>query len=247
MGERLEGGNMNAVERENDTVLRVAGPWTSSVHALLAHLGTADIHGIPRPLGVEAGTGGERERLSFVEGVVPQYPLPAWVWHDDVLTSGARLLRRIHDASASFPSDSRTWQQPSREPAEVICHNDFAPHNLVFDTDHALVGVIDWDMCSPGPRIRDLANFATRVVPLAAEPPADAPSGVDVRPRIQRLISAYGSDTSIEELLAHAAEVLRELAGYSRDAAERLGKAELREHAAMYERDAAAVEHEMAR
>ncbi|BAU31624.1 aminoglycoside phosphotransferase family protein [Microcella alkaliphila] len=242
MGERLEGGNMNAVERENDTVLRVAGPWTSSVHALLAHLHAADIHGIPRPLGIEARSGGERERLSFIEGIVPQYPLPAWVWDEDVLTSGARLLRRIHDASASFPSDSRTWQQPSREPAEVICHNDFAPHNLVFDTDHALVGVIDWDMCSPGPRIRDLAYFATRTVPLTAEPPADAPQGNDVRPRIQTIIDSYGCDAEVNDVLAYAADGLRELALYSHEAAERLARPELREHAAMYQRDAAAIE-----
>lgn len=230
---------MNAVERDAETVMRNAGPWTSTVHALLDHLAARRIHGIPRPLGIE----GERERLSFLPGEVPRHPLPDWVWHPDVLRAGAELLRRIHDASVTFPRDDRSWQQPSREPAEVICHNDFAPHNLVFDTEHNLIGVIDWDMCSPGPRIHDLAYFATRTVPLTAELPEGAPDGGDARPRIQNIIDAYGSDATVDELLANAAIGLRDLAAFSRDAAERLGTAELHEHAAMYERDAAAIEH----
>jgi hypothetical protein len=34
----LEGGNMNRVEREGDTVTRDAGPWTPTVHRWLRHL-----------------------------------------------------------------------------------------------------------------------------------------------------------------------------------------------------------------
>ena len=43
-------------------------------------------------------------------------------------------------------------------------------------------------------------------------------------------------------MLAYAADGLRELALYSHEAAERLARPELREHAAMYQRDAAAIE-----
>ncbi|HET8956890.1 MAG TPA: phosphotransferase [Microcella sp.] len=242
MGERLEGGNMNAVEREGDTVLRNAGPWTPTVHALLTHLRAAGIDGVPQPLGIDTSANPPREQLTYIDGHVPLHPLPEWVWHDNVLSDGASWLRRMHNASATFPRDGQTWQQPVREPAEVICHNDFAPHNLGFDADHRLIGVIDWDMCSPGPRIRDLAYFATRAVPLTAEPPAGAPSGDQVRPRIQRIIDAYGSDASADEVLKQAVAGLRELAAYSRKAADRLHKPELREHAALYDRDAAAIE-----
>lgn len=234
---------MNAVERDGETVMRNAGPWTSTVHALLDHLATRGIYGIPRPLSIE----GERERLSFLPGEVPRYPLPDWVWHSDVLRAGAELLRRIHEASTTFPRDDQSWQQPSREPAEVICHNDFAPHNLVFDSQHNLIGVIDWDMCSPGPRIRDLAYFATRTVPLTAELPAGAPAGDEVRRRIKHILDAYGSDASTDDVLIHAAAGLHELAAYSRDAADRLSKPELREHATLYDRDAAAIERGIVR
>lgn len=240
MVERLGGGNMNAVLRDGDTVLRQSGPWSPSVHALLDHLRAAGVHVVPQPLGIDLES--RRERLGYLAGHVPVYPLPSWIWSESVLTSGARLLRAVHDASASFSTAGRSWQQAAREPAEVVCHNDFAPHNLVFDDRHAIVGVIDWDMCSPGPRLHDLAVFATRAVPLTADPPADAPQGAGVRRRIQTILEAYGSDASVEELLAQAVSGLRFLADYSREAAIRLGKPELTQHAAQYERDARALE-----
>lgn len=52
------------------------------------------------------------------------------------------------------------WQSPTREPAKVVCHNDFAPYNTDF-RDRRLTGVIDWDMASPDPRVRDLSYLAT--------------------------------------------------------------------------------------
>ncbi|WP_113717935.1 phosphotransferase [Arthrobacter dokdonensis] len=69
-----------------------------------------------------------------------------------VVRDGARKLRRLHDASIGFGLDGAVWQSPAKVPAEVICHNDFAPHNLAFD-DGMPVGAIDFDMCSPGPRL----------------------------------------------------------------------------------------------
>lgn len=229
---------MNTVERDGDTVVRQAGPWTPSVHALLHHLNTAGISAVPRPLGHDE----ESERLTFLDGNVPQYPLPDWVWGDSVLASGARLLRSLHDASASFDTAGRTWQQAAREPVEVICHNDFAPHNLVFDTEHQIIGVIDWDMCSPGPRLHDLAVFATRVVPLTLDLPVGGPTAAELRARVRTVLDAYGSDASIAQLLARAAAALRFLSAYSRDAAVRLAKPELAHHAEQYDRDAAAIE-----
>jgi hypothetical protein len=50
---RLDGGNADGAVRVGDTVRRAAGPWTSAVHALLAHLAGQGFVGSPRPLGVD--------------------------------------------------------------------------------------------------------------------------------------------------------------------------------------------------
>lgn len=229
----LLGGNMNAVERRGDTVLRDAGPWTPTVHRYLRYLETAGIDWTPRPLGID----GDRERLSFIEGDVPVYPLPAWVWDDAVLEQGAERLRELHDASIGFGLDGAIWQAPAKVPAEVVCHNDFAPHNLAFD-DGIFVGAIDFDMCSPGPRLWDIAYFATRVVPLTAEIPDGAPDMDDARRRVELLLRSYGSAATWHDVLRVASIRLHDLAEMSIDKADELGKPHLRDEAAEYTRDA---------
>jgi Ser/Thr protein kinase RdoA (MazF antagonist) len=81
-----------------------------------------------------------------------------------------RLLfehRRPHLVEVAAQSeDSRRVQ--------VVCHNDFSPHNLVF-RDGRIVAAIDFDFCSTGPRLWDIAYFATRIAPLTATPPHNAP------------------------------------------------------------------------
>jgi hypothetical protein len=230
----LPGGNMNRVERSGDTVLRDAGPWTPTVHRWLRHLALAGVAGIPQPLGLEGG----RERLSFLHGDVPVYPLPDWIWADDVLVQAGRRLRELHDASVGFALDGAVWQSPTRTPVEVVCHNDFAPHNLVF-ADGRLTGVIDMDMCSPGPRIWDVAYLATRAVPLTAATPEGAPGVDDARRRVELLLHAYGSDATWHDVLRVAVLRLHALADVSVAKADELGKPHLRDDAALYRGDAA--------
>jgi hypothetical protein len=79
------------------------------------------------------------EMLGFIHGDVPAYPMPDWVWGDQTLVSSARLLRRLHDATVGC-DPSGPWRSPVHEPAEVICHNDFAPYSCVFEDGRA-VGV----------------------------------------------------------------------------------------------------------
>ena len=160
--EPLSGGNMGSVVRVGDTVIRESGQWTPAVHRLLSHLNAAGVCGIPKPLGI---TEDRREVLSFVEGMVPTYPMPGWAWAETALESSARLLRQVHDATAGLDLDG-PWRSPARQPVEVICHNDFALYNLVFDGE-GVVGVIDWDFASPGPRLWDIAYLAYRNVPLS--------------------------------------------------------------------------------
>jgi Ser/Thr protein kinase RdoA (MazF antagonist) len=230
----MTGGNMNAVERSGDTVLRQAGPWTPTVHRYLDYLRMAGVTWAPRPLGIE----GERERLSFIDGDVPVYPLPDWVWQESILTDGAKRLRQLHDASVGFALDGAVWQSRAKIPNEVICHNDFAPHNLAF-TDGAFFGAIDFDMCSPGPRLWDIAYFATRAVPLTGETPAGAPAMDQARHRVDLILAAYGSDATWSDVIRVAVIRLYDLAEMSRQKAVELDKPFLFDEADFYERDAA--------
>lgn len=229
----MPGGNMNVVERSGDTVLRQAGPWTTTVHRYLDYLRMAGVTWAPRPIAIE----GERERLSFIAGDVPVYPLPDWVWQETVLTDGARRLRRLHDASIGFPLDDAVWQSRTKVPSEVICHNDFAPHNLAF-VGGDLVGAIDFDMCSPGPRLWDIAYFATRAVPLTGETPANAPGMEQARHRVALILDAYGSDATWDDVIRVAVIRLHDLAEISRQKAVELAKPHLADEADFYERDA---------
>lgn len=229
----LPGGNMNAVERRGDTVLRNAGPWTPTVRRYLHYLRTAGIGWAPRPLGIE----GTREGLSFVEGDVPLYPLPVWVWDDAVLAQAAARLRELHDASIGFALDGAIWQSPAKVPAEVICHNDFAPHNLAF-IDGVFAGAIDFDMCSPGPRLWDIAYLATRIVPLTEHTPDGAPGMLDARRRVELLLRSYGSDATWHDVVRVAIIRLHDLADMSISKARELGRPHLVQDAQEYASDA---------
>ncbi|GAA2750255.1 phosphotransferase [Amnibacterium kyonggiense] len=229
--ESLLGGNSNAPVRIGDHVHRVGGPWTPTVHAYLRHLRSRGVDLVPEPFGFDDEG---REVLAFLPGSVPAYPLPEAVWTDAFLVRAAAVLRRLHDASADFDTAGAVWQQPTREPAQVISVNDFAPYNLVVDGDR-IIGVIDLDQASPGPRVRDLAHLAYRLVPLTA------PENVDGRStppeergrRLRLLADAYG-DVAPAAILVAVGPLLDDVAEH----ADRAGRPD---HGALYRRDAEAL------
>lgn len=239
----LTGGNMGPVSRHGDRVLRSSGPWTPAVHRLLDHCRAAGVTEVPRPFGIDERG---REVVEFLPGTVPAYPMPAWVWEPRALVSSAALLRRFHDASASADR-SGPWRSAPREPAEVVCHNDVAPYNLVFREGQA-AGLIDLDFASPGPRIWDLAYLAYRVVPLSTDR-ADGFTDAERLERLTLLLEAYTEQSlpegtqaiTVTSTLATVIERLRALAAFSRQQAIELANRELAEHAELYDRDAAYV------
>jgi hypothetical protein len=232
--EPLPGGNTNAAVRRGDAVHRTAGPWSPTIHALLRHAADRGIDWAPTPLGFdEAG----REVLTFLPGAVPTYPMPPGVWSTALRLQAGQLLRAFHDATTDFPLAGALWQQPVREPAEVVCHNDFAPYNFVVDEDR-ITGVIDFDMASPGPRAWDLAYLAYRLVPLAAPGDPEVPDlGPDERrSRLGDLAAAYdGPDP--DRILELVPPRLAALAAYSDERAAVVPA--LAAHARKYRRDAA--------
>lgn len=230
--EPLAGGNMSGVVRVGATVHRAAGPWSPTIHRLLRHLGA----GVPQPIGFD---GQGREVLTFLAGTVPQDPMPAWVWEDRVLLAAGRRLAALHAATVHFGTVDAVWRSPVREPREVVCHNDFAPYNLVFDERHELVGVIDWDMASPGPRVWDLAYLAYRLVPLSAPSNPDLlrSGSAERRRRLELLCAAYGHGVTPAAVARTAVDRLHDLADLT---AARLaaGAHHLAGHADLYRTDA---------
>lgn len=214
----LTGGNMSTVVRRGDVVHRSAGPWTPTIHRLLNHLGRHEIAWLPRPVGVDEHG---REVLTYLPGTVPSYPMPPWVWTERVLADAAERLAQFHQASASFDVTGAVWQIPAREPVEVICLNDVAPYNMVFDQAHQLAGLIDIDTASPGPRVWDLAYLAYRLVPLteAADTGAGALSMATRRHRLRQLCRSYAGagdrvDIGARDVLRTAVDRLEDLAAF---------------------------------
>lgn len=233
--EVLAGGNMEPVVRVGDTVRRTTGPWTPAVHGLLRLYEAAEIVETPRALGIDAQG---REALTFIPGEVMTTQPPETLWSRELLRAAGLLLRRLHDASEPLVSAELTWRQPAREPAEVICHNDFAPYNLIVDGDR-LVGVIDFDMASPGSRLWDIAYLAYRLAPYAEDAEGfDADRHGTRAERLADLMSAYGMDYTPDDVRQTAARRLDALAEFTKDRADETGTSDLACHAAMYRRDA---------
>lgn len=164
----LRGGNVSTVVRVGETVRRNAGPWTPTVHALLRHLERAGFTGSPRVLGMDERG---REVLSFVAGECGEYPLAAHWVTDEALVTVATMLRMFHDAQAGFrPPHGAVWRSfgPPPPDAEVICHHDAAPHNVIWRPDGTLA-MIDFDLASPGSRIYDVAYAAWTWVPIFSD------------------------------------------------------------------------------
>jgi len=233
--EVLGGGNMEPVTRVHDTVRRVSGPWTTVVHHLLRCYESAGIVETPRASGVD---GQGREILTFIGGDVLATLPPETLWRTSVLRAAAGLLRRLHDASSPLTTLEATWRSDRHPPVEVICHNDFAPYNLIVRDDR-LVGVIDFDMASPGSRLWDVAYLAYRLVPWAEDAPCFDGARFGTRDqRLRMLVEAYGGDYLHHDVRQTAAQRLDELAAFTARRAAQTGRSDFLDHAAMYRRDA---------
>jgi hypothetical protein len=213
----LVGGNVNgAVVRVDDTVRRITHASSPAIHGLLQHLEAVGFQGSPRFLGLDEQG---REMLTFLPGETGFLP---YLWQGDApLLAAAHLLRTYHDATHGYtppPGASFAFSYPDPARHEVLCHNDFAPYNLICDPQRRVpYAIIDFDMAGPGPRLRDIAYAAYWLVPLAFGNPdfhalalADLPTG---SPRLHLLCNTYGLAANAD-LLDMIDEVLQFLAGW---------------------------------
>lgn len=196
--EELLRGGVNAVRRVGSTVVRPVGRHTPTVHRLLRHLRDRGFDHAPEALSLDMADG--TETLSFLPGEVTNYPLQDSFKTDLVLVAAAEMLRDYHDATSDFafkPDDS--WFISPREPAEVVCHGDFAPYNCVIGPNGTL-GVFDFDTAHPAPRLWDVGYAAYRWVPLTD---TGGPADLDEQRRRLRLFcDAYGAADRLAVLAA---------------------------------------------
>lgn len=138
---------------------------------------------------------GNYERLTFLAGDTYEDVRSGPVATQSALVSAAQLLRQLHDCSVDFLQrhtvDDDQWLLPAQQPAEVICHGDFAPYNVVLKGAQ-VVGVFDFDAAHPGPRLWDLAYSVYCWAPLNSLPNG---SVADLEKSVKRacqFLDAYG-------------------------------------------------------
>ena len=188
----LTGGGVNEVVRIGVTVRRPTGRWSPLVHGLLRHLREQGFAAAPA---FHEVTADGFEILDFIPGEVSNYPPTPAAASPEALATAARLLRRYHDSTVGYaPGVVDGWMLEPREPVEVICHGDYAPHNCVLDGNR-VIGIIDFDTAHPGPRLWDIAYAVYRWAPTTA-PGNDSGFGTPLEQalRARQFCDHYGLD-----------------------------------------------------
>jgi hypothetical protein len=169
--EPLEGGRVTpGVVRVGDTVRRPPRENSDFVRRLLTEL---RFDGAPEWLGTDDEG---REVFSYLEGEVP--PELDASYGDETLAAAAGLIRRYHDATAGSPLAGG---------AEVVCHGDLSPCNVVF-RDGRPAAIIDFDSAAPGARLDDVGYAIFLWLNLGT----DGPPPAEQRRRIELFCRAYG-------------------------------------------------------
>lgn len=180
------------VSMDQAIVTRPASTATATVHSLLRHLRDAGLTCVPDPIDVVDGV----ERLTYLEG---DSGGDGWYHQhgDDGLASAARLLRTIHDAGQDWtPPADAVWGAPPVAGSDLVhAHGDPGPWNFVWNA-HEAVGLLDWDLLRPAPRIDDIAYALQWFTPMRSDELVlewhHFPEVPDRRHRIRVFLDAYG-------------------------------------------------------
>jgi tRNA A-37 threonylcarbamoyl transferase component Bud32 len=121
---------------EATTIHRPSGPNPVFVQRVLRYLNEQNFRAAPQLLGVDENGW---LVLSFIEGFVAP-DLDVARWKVEQIEAAFALLRRYHDITAGTALAGN---------AEIVCHNDFTPQNVVF-RDDAPFAMIDWKWAAPG-------------------------------------------------------------------------------------------------
>jgi len=181
----LAGGGRTAVARRGSVVVRETGPWASTVHSLLRHLEAVGFEGAPRVIGPGFDEQG-REVLTYVEGEIIN-PAP---WTDDGIAGLGALLRRLHDATASYQPPNgaiwRPWFGRQVGTPDIIGHCDAAPWNIISRQGQP-VALVDWEVAGPVDRLTELAMAAWNNAQLYDDDVAEMNGLPDAATRIRQV------------------------------------------------------------
>ena len=207
--------------RVGDTVRRSPGASRAAVRELLLNLESVGFDGAPRHLGTDDQG---REVLTWIDGEVPLPPYPAWAMTDRALADLGGLVRRLHEATATFSGTAADWSPQWADPlgGAVVCHNDLFPENVVF-RDGRVVALIDFAMAAPGRPLWDVAIAAEIWGPLGDPERRDGHAVIlDGIERLGVLARAYGLeperaeelvDVIVQERAHSTANIRTEIAG----------------------------------
>ena len=188
----LSGGNASgAVALVDGTVRKLWTGATAHVHEYMHAVRVSGVD-VPETMGRdELG----RQIIEYVPGVLA---LDAGPLTRTQLHRVGAMVRAIHDASAAFtPTADAVWETAIPAPgAELVCHNDLAPWNLIIGERWLF---IDWDAAAPSTRLWDLA-YAAQAFTLsnAQQPPEDAARN------LAAFVDGYGAERALRQALPDA-------------------------------------------
>lgn len=188
----LAGGNAShGVVQVGATVRK---PWTAAtpaVHGVLRHVRAAGVD-VPEVIGRDDQG---RQVLEMVPGRLAMDSPP--LTRDELARVGT-IVRSIHDAAESHaPDPAARWDTLVAAPgADLVCHNDLAPWNLVVGPRWVF---IDWDGAAPSTRLWDLA-YAAQSFTLNDDRVDPAEAGAD----LAALVEGYGADQVLRDGLPAA-------------------------------------------
>lgn len=190
----LHGGNASG-----DEVVRVGGtvrkPWLPSTASVARYMSRLRGAGVEVPDWSGPDSRG-RQVLEYVPGVLAMELGPL---SDGELHRVGALVRHIHDASRSYTDSDAVWEVliPPPGTADLVCHNDLAPWNLVVG-ERRLV-FIDWDAAGPSTRLWDLAYAAQSFAVL------DESQAVSrAARRLRAFVDGYAADAELRAALPDA-------------------------------------------
>lgn len=205
----LPGGRSNpgAVFRQGNTVVRPLGDaaWVEVLRRV-----TEVFPAAPGIVALDDRT----VTLEWQEGDAPQDLADPPLSRDATVAAVGALLRRLHDATAPLAKRLPAIRTGLGDPtavAEVVCHGDPLPGNVIFRGGRP-AALIDWEHAARGRRAWDLAVALRWWSPLRA--PENLRPGeerLDATARARLLLDGYGADrplrSAVADLLAQSQRV----------------------------------------